>query len=251
MELELTGARILAVVPVLGGIPITETMCNTWILMALLTLLCRCLTGNLRVWEPTSRQIAAERIIELLERFVKERLPKAGEWELSLIAALFALSCFGSLSSLVGAFAPTADLNTTLSWALLVFVIVTVRKVRAHGSLGYLKEFTRPVALLTPFNVLSELSTPVSMAFRHFGNIVSGHVISSLLYAALAAASTALFRLLPGMLGELLGQIPLLSVGIPAILSLYFDWFSALMQAFIFCVLTLLYLHQAAADDAL
>ena len=99
---------------------------------------------------------------------------------------------------------------------------------------------------MTPFNILSELATPISMACRHFGNILSGVVISSLIYGALALASSALFGLLPGVLGDVLSGIPFLDVGIPAILSVYFDWFSGFMQAFIFCMLTVMYIKGAA-----
>ena len=103
--------------------------------------------------------------------------------------------------------------------------------------------------MLTPFNILSEIATPISMACRHFGNILSGTVISALLYAALALASHALLGWLPGALGEVLGAIPILSVGIPAITGLYFDWFSGFMQAFIFCMLTTLYIANAAGEE--
>ena len=99
---------------------------------------------------------------------------------------------------------------------------------------------------MTPFNILSELATPISMACRHFGNILSGVVINALVYAALALASSALFGLLPGVVGDVLSQIPILDVGVPAILSVYFDWFSGVMQAFIFCMLTVLYISNAA-----
>ena len=65
----------------------------------------------------------------------------------------------------------------------------------------------------------------------------------------LGAASHALFGLLPGVVGDLLSQIPFLSVGIPAVFSLYFDWFSSFMQAFIFCMLTMMYIAAAAEAD--
>ena len=70
-------------------------------------------------------------------------------------------------------------------------------------------------------------------------------VISSLVYAALILANHALFGLLPGFLGTLLGNIPFLAVGVPAVLSLYFDWFSSAMQAFIFCMLTMIFIRTA------
>ena len=86
------------------------------------------------------------------------------------------------------------------------------------------------------------------MACLHFGNILSGVVIDGLIYAALATATKALFGLIPGAVGNVLGTIPFLSVGLPAITSLYFDWFSGVMQAFIFCMLTIMYIANAAEE---
>ena len=99
---------------------------------------------------------------------------------------------------------------------------------------------------MTPFNILSEIATPISMACRHFGNILSGIVINGLIYAALALASSAILHLIPGVVGATLSHIPVLSVGLPAILSFYFDWFSGAMQAFIFTMLTIMYIANAA-----
>ena len=101
---------------------------------------------------------------------------------------------------------------------------------------------------MTPFNILSELATPVSMACRHFGNILSGVVINALLYSALAVASSALLGLLPGIVVDVLAKIPILDVDVPAVLSVYFDWFSGVMQAFIFCMLTVMYIANAAEE---
>jgi F-type H+-transporting ATPase subunit a len=84
------------------------------------------------------------------------------------------------------------------------------------------------------------------MACRHFGNILSGVVINALIYAALAVASSALFGLIPGAVGKVLASIPILDVGIPAIAGVYFDWFSGVMQAFIFTMLTIMFISQAA-----
>ena len=111
-----------------------------------------------------------------------------------------------------------------------------------------MKGFTTPIPIMTPFNILSEIATPISMACRHFGNILSGVVIDGLIYAALATATKALFGLIPGAVGSVLGTIPFLSVGLPAITSLYFDWFSGVMQAFIFCMLTIMYIANAAEE---
>ena len=69
-----------------------------------------------------------------------------------------------------------------------------------------------------------------------------------LIYGALALASAKLLGLIPGTVGNVLSQIPILDVGIPAVLSVYFDWFSGVMQAFIFCMLTVMYIANAAEE---
>ena len=163
-----------------------------------------------------------------------------------MVATILMMSVMCSLSSLVLLFAPTGDLSTLLGWAVVVFVLITYYKLKANGIGGYLKSFLSPIFIMAPLNVISEVATPVSMAFRHFGNIASGSVISALIYAALAAGSNALLGWLPGALGDVLGMIPILQIGIPAILGLYFDLFTAVIQAYIFCMLTMMYIAGAA-----
>ena len=101
---------------------------------------------------------------------------------------------------------------------------------------NYVKGFFEPVFLFAPMNVIGEIATPVSMAFRHFGNVLSGVVVSTLIAAGLQVASSFIIGWLPGFLGN----IPFLRFGIPAIFSIYFDIFSGCMQAFIFAMLTML-----------
>ena len=227
---------------------LTETVVNTWIIMAVIVGLCLFLTHGMQVHCRTKRQIIAEWIVKSVNNMVGENM---GERFLRvgyapLICSIMGLSALCSLSSMVGMYAPTSDLSTLLGWSLMVFVLITYNKFRAGGPLGYIKGYFEPIPILFPFNVISEVATPLSMAFRHFGNIASGSVITGLIYAALAAASHALFSLLPGAVGSVMGQIPLLQVGIPAIFSIYFDLFSSCLQAFIFCMLTMMYIGAAA-----
>ena len=249
MNVEINGAPIYFEIPILGGIPITATLVVTWVIMLLLTGLSLWLTHDLQVKNVTKRQAVAEFLVGTAEKFVNNNMGPAFARYVPFVAALFSLSLLSSLSSLIGCFSPTADLSTELAWAILVFVLITGTKIKTNGLGGYAKGFTQPIFVLTPFNIISELATPISMAFRHFGNIVSGMVISTLIYGALAAANRALFGLLPGLVGDLLAAIPFLDVGIPAVLSLYFDWFSSFMQAFIFCMLTTMYIAAAAEAD--
>lgn len=251
MNFDISGAaiyfRIPTGIPILGDILITETLVVSWIVMALITGLCIWLTRGLKVENISKKQAIAEMLVEMATNLVRNNTGGTRFDKLiPFVAALFATSVVSNLISLIGLRSPTADLSTEAAWAVVVFLMITANKVKAGGPLGYLKGFTTPIPIMTPFNILSELATPVSMACRHFGNILSGIVINGLIYAALAVASSALFGLLPGALGDLLSQIPFLDVGIPAILSVYFDWFSGVMQAFIFSMLTIMYIANAA-----
>ena len=251
MNFEVSGSavyfRIPTGIPVLGDFLISETLVVSWLVMLLITGVCIWLTRDLKVECISKRQAMAEMLVESASNLVRSNTGGTRfDKMIPFVAALFATSIVSNLISLTGLRSPTADLSTEAAWAVVVFIMITANKIKAGGFLGYLKGFTTPIAVMTPFNILSELATPVSMACRHFGNILSGVVINGLLYAALAVASTALFGLLPGALGEVLGSIPILDVGIPAILSVYFDWFSGAMQAFIFTMLTIMYIANAA-----
>ncbi len=243
MGVEITGAKILFRLPF--GIVITETQVNMWILILVIALLCKWLTHNLQIKPAGRRQVIAEFLVNLVNKFVKENMGEAFKNFAPFIAALFSLVMFCGLSSLVGMYPPTADLNTTLGWAILVFFMIMYFKIKTNGVLGYLKGLTEPIPVLTPFNIIGEFSTPISMSFRLFGNASSGVVISTLLYAALAWLSSIVLQWLPGTLAD----IPLLQIGLPAILSVYFDLFSSVLQAFIFCILTMLYVASAASKD--
>lgn len=247
-NISITGAKILFEIPIFGGIPITETQVNSWIVMLIITLLCIFLTRNLSVRPVTKRQIVAEWIVEKVTNLVNTNMGEKFVGYAPFIAAMLGLSALSSLTSLLGMYPPTADLNTVAGWAIFVFALITYYKIKTNGVLGYLKGYTQPIPLLTPFNVLSEFATPISMAFRHFGNVVSGLVISTMVYAALASLSVLVFGWLPGLFGKLASLFPILQVGIPAFLSIYFDLFSGCMQAFIFSMLTMLYISNAAEE---
>lgn len=233
-------------IPVLGKIQISETMVVSWIVMAVITLLCIWLTHGLKVKDISKKQAFAEMLVETADKFVIGNMGEKFAYFVPFVAALFATSVVSNLIGLIGLRSPTADLNTEAAWAIVVFIMITVQKIKASGFGGYLKGFTQPIPVMTPFNVLSELATPISMACRHFGNILSGIVINTLIYAALALASSKLLGLIPGAVGAILSHVPILDVGIPAILSVYFDWFSGVMQAYIFCMLTTMYIANAA-----
>ena len=292
MAISINGAKILATfenVPLFGTVQITQTLTASWLVMLIISALCIWLGSGLRVTNISRKQAVAELAVTSLLKFVRGNMGTGFDHYIPLIGTIFITSVVSNLISLIGVWSPTADLMTELAWALVVFVLITYHKIKAAGILSYLKGFLDPVFILAPINVLSECFTPVSMACRHFGNIISGTVIGTLIYASLTTANNALFGFLgsslyagialvilggiliglglsrkkkrmwiPGAILAVLGVLavltnlgadyPWLTIGIPAIPSLYFDWFGGCIQAFIFCTLTTLFIKQAAGD---
>jgi len=243
--LSISGARIFFTIPMpLMDLPITESQINTWLVMITLLGLCLFLTNGISEDRRNFRQMAAEWLVEQMDKLVGSNMEPIFAGYAPFIGAVMALSVFSSLQSLLGLYPPTSDLNVVAGWAILVFALITKNKLKA-GAWGYAKGFAEPIPVMLPMNIISEVATPVSMAFRHFGNVLSGSVIAALVAWALQGASAALFGWLPGILGE----IPFLQVGLPAILSAYFDVFSGCIQAFIFAMLTMLYVSGGYPGD--
>ena len=242
---QVSGALIYFTIKMpIQDFPVTESQVNSLAVLISIFALCLYLTHGLNAKKPTVRQHLAEFIVEKTDGMVKGSMGDYFKSFPPFIAAIIGLSAFSSLLALFGLYAPTSDVNIVAGWAILVFVIITYFKFKC-GPLKYLKSFGEPVPLLAPLNVRGEIATPVSMAFRHYGNILSGSVIAVLLATALQGLSAMLFGWLPGFLGE----IPFLRVGIPAVLSIYFDVFSSCLQAYIFAMLTMMYVSGAFSED--
>ena len=239
--MEITGAKILFTIPILGGIKVSETIVNTWIVMAFLFVLIKIFTWRIEK-VPNGKQALAEKFILFIENLVKENTGKTKNKFAAYVGTSFLLSIMCSLSSLVGLRPPTADLATTLSWAAIVFFIIQISKIRTLGVKGYLKSFLSPAFIMLPFNIIGEVAVPISMAIRHFCNIFVGCVIGSLVGVFLTFLSTA-------VLGNLGVSVPIFKVGLPSILSLYFDLFGSFIQAFVFVMLTMVFVGQAIETE--
>ena len=291
MDVSINGARILGYInfPGLGEVAITQTLTAAYLVMLIITCLLAWLGSGLKVSGISRKQAVAEMGYTAIVNFVRGNMGPNFDYYIPMVFAIFITSVVSNLISLVGIWSPTADLMTELAWGLVVFVNITYHKIKSSGIKEYLRGFLDPIPILLPINIMSECFTPVSMACRHFGNILSGTVISGLIYGALVAANNALFSalgsnlyvavvvavvgialfflgkkagkklpLVIGIIAAILGVLavftnlgvdyPWLTVGIPAIPSLYFDWFGGCIQAFIFCTLTTLFIKQAAGD---
>ncbi len=243
--ISITGAQIYFTIPMpIQDFPVTEAQVNSLLVILCILGICLYMTHGVRAGVPTRRQALAEWAVETLESMVHENMGPFFSGFAPFIAGILALSALSSLLSLLGLFAPTSDVNIVAGWAILVFILITYYKLKG-GLFNYMKSFTEPIFVLLPLNILGEIATPISMAFRHYGNVLSGSVIAVLIATALGGLSNMVLGWLPGVLGD----FPLLRIGLPGILSLYFDVFSSCMQAYIFAMLTMLNISGGFPQD--
>ena len=194
MDISINGARIIKIfedVSLLGDVCITQTVTMSWLVMAIISALCIWLGSGLKVTGISRRQAVAEMAVTGLVNFVHNNMGSDFDRYIPLVGTIFITSVVSNTISVLGFWSPTADLMTALGWALVVFAIITYHKIKAAGFGTYLKGFLEPLFLLAPVNVMAECFTPISMACRHFGNILSGTVISALIYGALTTATYA------------------------------------------------------------
>ena len=223
---------------------ITQTTVSLFAVTIILMILALVATKKLTK-RPGKFQVVVEKLVNMLYGLVEDTMGKHNLKFAPYIGTLFLSSLLGSLIGTTGLFrSATGDLSVTLAWALVTTGLVWYNNIKNFGFRAWLKGFTEPIAVMTPMNIVSEIAQPISMAFRHFGNIAGGSVLTSLIYASLAVASKLIFGWLPAAVLELFP--PVLQAGIPAFLSLYFDFFSGFVQAFVFCLLTMVYVAAAS-----
>lgn len=243
--ISITGANVYFTIKMpIQDLPISEAQVNSVIVVLSVFFLCLFLTHGIKERPDSIRQHIAEYIVEQVSSLVSGNMGERFGMFAPFVAAIMGISVFSSLLTLVGLFPPTSDINITAGWAILVFILITHYKLKC-GPIYYLKGFAEPIPLFAPLNVIGEIATPVSMAFRHYGNVLSGSVISVLVAAALQGLSAKLLSWLPGALAG----FPLFQIGLPAVLSIYFDVFSGCLQAFIFAMLTMLYISNGFPEE--
>ena len=247
MNLAVNGAKIYVTlnIPGIGPINIvTQTTITIIVSTLLLIWAAWALTRKIQK-RPAGPQVIVETLVNMLYKLVGDTMGEHNLKYAPYIGTLFLSSMTGSLLGMTGILrSSTADLSVTIAWALVTTGLVWYNSIKSNGFLGWLKGFTEPIVVMTPMNIVSEIAQPVSMAFRHFGNVAGGSVLTSLIYGALAAASSLLFGWMEA--GVAACMPPILQAGIPAVLSVYFDLFSGFVQAFVFCLLTMIYVGTAS-----
>ena len=229
--------------PLVGRVNITQTFVSLLAVSILLIILA--LIVNRRITKRPGRlQVVAEKLVTMLYSLVEDTMGKHNSHFAPYIGTIFASSIVGTLIGMTQIFrSTTADLSVTAAWALVTTGVVWYHNIKNFGFKAWLNGFTEPIVVMTPMNIVSEIASPVSMAFRHFGNVAGGSVLTALIYSALALLSNFVLGWIPD---AVLKYIPhIFQIGIPAFLSIYFDLFSGFVQALVFSLLTMVYVGGA------
>ncbi len=225
------------------GNPITQTTISIFAVSVLLIVIAKIASRKITK-RPGRLQVVTEKLITMLYGLVEDTMGKHNLRFAPYIGTIFLTSIFSTLIGMTQIFrSATGDLSVTLAWAIVTIIMVWYYNIKNFGLGTWLKGFTEPIVIMTPMNIVSEIATPVSMAFRHFGNVAGGSVLTALIYSALSALTYAVFGWLPDVALSYLP--PLFQVGIPAVLSVYFDLFSGFVQALVFSLLTMVYVGGA------
>lgn len=197
----------------LFGLPITDTVISTWVMMVII------ITAAylIRKFQPT----AGEMIVEMINNIVKSVMPEDTNVS-KYLTILGTLAIFLVLANIFSIFplmvSPTANLNTTIALAVVVFFAVHFYGIREKGLWQYLKDFANPVFIL-PLEIISQFSRTLSLAIRLFGNILSTDLIVAIV-----------FSLIPFLVPLPLAALSMLT---------------GVLQAYIFLVLASLYIASA------
>ncbi len=175
---------------------------------------------------PGTIQNIAEMIMETIENMVKGIMGTNAKRFVNYIAALFMFVLLSNISGLFGLRPPTADYGVTLPLGLITFFLIQYNGIKTNKTRHFTDLF-RPIWFLFPINIIGEFAVPLSLSLRLFGNVMSGTVLMGLIY----------------------GLLPrLITIGVPSVLHVYFDIFSGCIQAYVICMLTMVYITDKIGD---
>lgn len=217
--MEELSCKTVFAIPIFGGIEIAESTVVTWIIMAVTVLLSICLVRNLKVENPSRKQLALEAAYDKLYGVFEDVLGEDGK---RYIYYLMTVILYLGLSNIIGIFGlkpPTKDLNVTAGMAIMSILLIEYSCFYKKGLKGFFKSFAEPVPIILPINIMEIFIKPVSLCMRLFGNILGAFVIMELLKAV----------------------VPLF---LPIPFSFYFDIFDGFIQAYVFSFLTALFIKE-------
>ena len=208
---------------------VTQSMLAAWIVSGVLIVLAILVRLRISSFKtiPGRAQNAVEALVEIMANFTKTTMGEGFEGFGAWFFGIFAFILLSNYAGLAKLRPPTSDLAVTFALALSTFLMIHITGIRKRRW-GYLKSFISPNPIFLPLNIIGEISKPISLGFRLFGNMLGTVVIVNLVY-----------YMLPWFLRLVL----------PDILHAYFDIFAGALQAFIFTVLSMTFVQQKAVGD--
>ena len=207
-------------IPLFGGIKISESVAVTWIIMAVVVLLCVIFVRNLSVENPGKAQLLLESAIGKGVDFFEDVMGKENRRYIPYLMTVTLYIGIANLIGLLGFKPPTKDMNVTAALAFMSIVLIEVAGIRQKGAKGWVKSFAEPIPIILPINIMEIFIKPLSLCMRLFGNVLGSFVIMELLKLIVPAV-------------------------LPAVFSCYFDIFDGLIQAYVFVFLTSLFIKEA------
>jgi len=209
----------------LGPVIIGLSLLTTWGIMLVISLIAWLSTRHLEIL-PGALQTVVESIVEAIDGAILAVAPEHGRQILPFIASLWLFLIIANLVGLIpGLHSPTRDLSVTSALAVLVFFSVHWFGIKTQGLKKYLHHYLTPSPILLPFHIISELTRTLALAIRLFGNMMSLEMAAMLIL----------------LVAGFLAPIPILMLHI----------IEALVQAYIFGMLALIYLAGAIQSQQL
>ena len=204
----------------IGNIDISEAVVVTWIIMAFVVVVSILLTRNLKVEHPGRGQLMLEQAVTWVQGVGEGIVGEEGKRYAPYLTSVLIYLGIANLIGILGFKPPTKDMNVTAAMAIMSIFLIEFAGIRKKGLKKWLKDFTEPVLLVTPINILEIFIKPLSLCMRLFGKVLGAFVIMKLIEC-------------------------ILPVGLPIVFSLYFDLFDGLIQAYVFVFLTGLFIKEA------
>ena len=206
-----------------GGIPVYESTVVTWIIIAVITLICALMTRKMELI-PGKRQMLVETGVKWIRDFVLDNLGEKGLRYVPYLGTVLIYIGIANIIGMCGLKPPTKDLSVTAALAIMSIILVQIANLRHNKLGGYFKSFAKPTPVMLFMNVLELGIKPLSLCLRLFGNVIAAFIIMKLIEM-------------------------LCPVGLPLVGSAYFDLFDGFLQAYIFFFLTTLYISEAIEDE--
>ena len=240
---------------------INQTVANTWAVMAVIIVILILGTRNLSIDNPSFFQLVLEEYYNFINNQFLEGFGKYKGTFMGFFSAMFSMILLLNISMFLFPFVvmwkhtengllikpffrtATADMNTTVGIAIVVFIIFIGAAIYRMGFMGLMKELCQPFIFMFPINVVGEFAKPINISMRLFGNMFAGLVIMSLVYGLVMP------NVLPDITGNLLKGSLSFAVGWPNVIQVYLDFFIGILQAFVFTVLSSVYIKQMLIGD--